>query len=205
MLYPYFIEHLLLFKMTKIDHEIIIRDGDAQDFIKSINKVMFGLIEKFQINEVCLVRIKNWFDHKWLNYSGKSVIQFQGGAGLIDSSLKNEWREKITVPPFNPNRVLSETFFRMKPTENKMFEKPLHITKNSNDNIHNKISIFTKNGLFIWYSSDTVNNQKGSLMIYRVQDDIISTFYASFENNSGWKIKQTKDIPVSELTSYIND
>src|SRR5687768_6991582 len=103
--------------MPNIDHEIIVRDGDAQDFIKSINKIMLALIEKFQINEVCIVRIKNWFDHKWLNYSGKSVVQFPGGAGLIDSALNNEWRKKITIPPFNPNRVLSETFFRIKPTE----------------------------------------------------------------------------------------
>jgi hypothetical protein len=189
--------------MTNIDYGVIIRDGDAQDFIKSINKIILGLIEKFQITEISLVRIKNWFDHKWLNYSGKSVVQFHGGAGLVDSSLNNEWREKITVPPFNPNRVLSEIYFRMKPTENKMFEKSLHTTKDSNDNIHNRISMYTKNGLFIWYSSDTEPNQKGSLMIYRVQDDIVSTFYASFENNNGWKIKQTKDIPVSELRCYL--
>ena len=201
----HFSEHLLLFKMPNIDYEIIIRDGDAQDFIKSINKIMLGLIEKFQINEVCLVRIKNWFDHKWLNYSGISVVQFHGGAGLIDSALKDEWREKITVPPFNPNRVLSETFFRIKPTENKMFEKSLHITKDSNDNIHNRISMYTKNGLFIWYSSDTELNEKGSLMIYRVQDDIVSTFYASFESTKGWKIKQTKGISVGELTCYITE
>ena len=84
-----------------------------------------------------------------------------------------------------------------------MFEKSLHIIKDSNHNIHNRISMYTKNGLFIWYSSDTEPNQKGSLMIYRVQDDIVSTFYASFENNNGWKIKQTKDIPVSELTCYL--
>lgn len=187
-----------------MDYEIVIRDGDAQDFVKSINKIILGLVEKFQINEVSLVRIKNWFDHKWLNYSGKSVVQFNGGGVVIDSALNNEWREKITVPPFNPNRVLSETFFTIRPTENKMFAKPLHITKDSNDNIHNRISMYTTNGLFIWYSSNTEPNQKGSLMIYRVQGDVVSTFYASFENDKGWKINQTKDIPVDELTCYIN-
>jgi len=191
--------------MTNTGHEITARDGDAQGFIKSINKILLGLIEKFQINEVCLVRIKNWFDHKWLNYSGKSVVQYHGGGGLVDVSLNNEWRQKITVPPFNPNRVLSETFFRMEPTGNKMFEKPLHISKDSNDNIHNRISLYSKNGLFVWYSSDTEHNQKGSLMIYRVQDATVSTFYASFENSNGWKIKHTKDIPVSELTCYTTE
>ena len=191
--------------MTSTDHRIIIAGGDAQEFIQIINKIIFGLIEKFQIDEISFVKIKNWFDHKWLNYSGLSVVQFHGGGLVPDSSLNNEWREKITVPPFNPNRVLSETFFRIKPTKNKMFEKPLHITKDSNDNIHNRISRYTKNGLFVWYSSDTELNQKGSLMIYRVQDEMVSTFYASFENNNGWRIKQTKDIPVAELSSYITE
>lgn len=103
--------------------------GDSEEFIKSINKIMTGLIDKFQINEICIIKIKNWFDHKWLNYSGKSVVQFHGGGLVNDSALKNEWREKITVPPFNPNRVLSETVYRVQPIDNKRFEKPLHKQK----------------------------------------------------------------------------
>ncbi len=103
------------------DQEINIESEDADDFIISLNKIVGKLIDKKDIDEVCLIRIKNWFDHKWLNYSGKSVVEYRGGAGLFDSSLNNEWREKITVPPFNPNRVLSELFFRIEPTDNKMF------------------------------------------------------------------------------------
>lgn len=197
-----YIEKTILFKMPNIDHKILIRERDACEFIKIINEIMHGLINKFQVNDVRLVRIKNWFDHKWLNYSGKSVVQFHGGAVVSDSALYNEWREKVTVPPFNPNRVMSETFFRIQPTVNKLFEERLHKTKPSNDNIHNPISKYTKNGLFIWYSSDTELNQKGSLMIYRVQRDIVSTFYASFDNNNGWKIRRTKNIRLGELTCY---
>ena len=187
------------------DQKIKIKTGDANDFIISLNKIIIGLVDKFQIKEICLIRIKNWFDYKWLNYSGKSVVEFRGGAGLFDSSLNNEWREKITVPPFNPNRVLSELFFRTEQTDNKMFEKTLHTTKDSNDNIHNRISKYTNNGLFVWYSSDTELNQKGSLMIYRVQNDNVETFYVSFENKNCWKVKQTKNISVRELTNLLNE
>ena len=185
--------------------EIKIETGDANDFIISLNKIIAGLVDKFQIKEICLIKIKNWFDHKWLNYSGISVVEFPGGAGLIDSALNNEWREKITVPPFNPNRVLSELFYRTEQTKNKMFEKTLHTTKDSNDNIHNRISIYTKNGVFVWYSSNTELNQKGSLMIYRIQNDEVETFYVSFENKKGWKVKQTKNISVSELKDLLNE
>ena len=187
------------------DQEINIESGDADDFIISVNKIVGKLIDKKDINEICLIKIKNWFDHKWLNYSGKSVVEFRGGAGLIDSSLNNEWREKITVPPFNPNRVLSELFFRIEPTDNKMFEKNLHKKKDSNDYIHNRISAYTKSGMFVWYSSNTEINQKGSLMIYIVQADNIKTFYVSFVNNTGWKINQTKNISATELDNILSE
>ena len=187
------------------DQEIKIESGDANDFIIDLNKIIGKLIDKKEINEVCLIRIKNWFDHKWLNYSGKSVVEFRGGGGLIDSSLNNEWREKITVPPFNPNRVLSELFFRIEPTHNKLFEKNLYKKKESNENIHNRISAYTKNGMFVWYSSNTEINQKGSLMIYIVQDDNIKTFYVSFVNNNGWKINQTKNIFAAELENILSE
>jgi len=187
------------------DQEIKIESGDANDFIIDLNKIIGKLIDKKEINEVCLIRIKNWFDHKWLNYSGKSVVEFRGGGGLIDSSLNNEWREKITVPPFNPNRVLSELFFRIEPTHNKLFEKNLYKKKESNENIHNRISAYTKNGMFVWYSSNTEINQKGSLMIYIVQDDNIKTFYVSFVNSNGWKINQTKDISATELENILSE
>lgn len=188
-----------------LDQEIKIESGDANDFIIDLNKIVGKLIDKKEVNEVCLIRIKNWFDHKWLNYSGKSVVEFRGGAGLIDSSLNNEWREKITVPPFNPNRVLSELFFRIEPTHNKLFEKNLHKKKESNGNIHNRISAYTKSGMFVWYSSNTEINQKGSLMIYIVQDDNIKTFYVSFVNNNGWKINQTKNISATELENILTE
>ena len=187
------------------DQKIKIESGDANNFIIILNKMITGLVGKFQISEVCLIKIKNWFDHKWLNYSGKSVVQFHGGAGLIDSSLNNEWREKITVPPFNPNRVLSELFFRTQQTDNKMFEKTLHTWKDSNDNIQNRISKYTKDGMFFWYSSDSDINQKGSLMVYIVQGDEIKTFYASFINKNRWKINKAKNASVSELESFLND
>jgi hypothetical protein len=183
--------------------KIKIDDGDAHEFIENMDKIIMGLVEKFQIDEILLIKIKNWFDHKWLNYSGKSVVQFHGGY-LIETALQDEWREKITIPPFNPNRVLSETFYRIRQTNNKIFENSLHKTKSSNDNIHNRITNYSKNGLFVWYSSDTELNKTSSLMIYRVQNGFVETFYVSFENINGWKIKQAKNITPSELTTFMN-
>ena len=189
--------------MLDTDHKIKIESGDAPAFIKSLNNLITSLIDKYQFDEIFIIQINNWFDHKWLNYSGKSVVQFHGGH-FIESALENEWREKVTIPPSNPNRILSEKVFNLKTSDNKKTVKQLHSTKASNDNLHNRIVDYSKNGLFIWYSSDTEKNQKGSIMVYKVQNGNVGKFYISFENNKEWKVKQTKDIPTNEIIELLN-
>lgn len=187
--------------MSDIKPKIEPRATDAVNFIASINKIISSLIDSYRFDDVFMIRIDNWFDHKWLNYSGKSVVQFQDSQ-LIESALQDEWREKITVPPFNPNRVLSEMFFGINSSVGT--DKTLHTVKASNDNIHNRIINFSTNGLFIWYSSETERNQKGSVMIYKVQQGKVETFYVSFENNKHWKAKQVKGITTTELTNLLD-
>ncbi len=86
------------------------QEDDAPDFIEIVNTIMAAMISEYDVGEVVYVKIKNWFDHKWLNYSGKSVIRFDGGLWR-DSALESVWSEKITIPPFNPNRVICSKFF----------------------------------------------------------------------------------------------
>ena len=57
--------------------------------------------------------------------------------------------------------------------------------------------------MFVWFSSNTAINQKGSLMIYRVQNDEVQTWYASFENKDSWQLARTKGIGLHELRQYI--
>jgi hypothetical protein len=187
--------------MLDFDQEIKIKNGDAPEFIEMLNRIIGTLVFQYRIDEVCHIRIKNWFDHKWLNYSGYAIVPFED----VDrhSAKEGKWQDKITVPPFIPRRVLSESFFRKRPTNNKIFEKKLHRGKMSNDNLHNRISNYTTNGLFIWYSSDTEKNKRGSFMIYRVQEEDVVTFYASAEIKNGWEITRTKGIEPNELKQFV--
>ena len=188
--------------MQDFDNLINIDIDDAPDFIKNINSIIIALIDRHKFEEVSIIKIENWFDHKWLNYSGKSVVQFHGGQ-FIEAALQDEWREKITVPPFNPNRVLSEKVFITNPSINKTFDKRIHRIKASNDNLHNRIIDYSDNGLFVWYSSNTQKNTKGSVMFYKVQNRIVDTFFVSFESKKGnWEISKTKNISMDELKEF---
>lgn len=176
---------------------------DAPTFIKNINSIVTSLIYRSKFDEVFIIKINNWFDNKWLNYSGKSVVQFHGGH-FIETALQNEWREKITIPPFNPKRVLSEKIFAINTSINKRWDKKIHKAKASNDNLHNRINAYSNNGLFVWYSFDTEKIQKGSAMFYKVQNDIVDSFYVSFEKKEDkWDISKTKNISIDELNEFI--
>jgi hypothetical protein len=82
---------------------------------------------------------------------------------------------------------------------NKMFEKGLRDWQRSTENQNNQITKKSENGLFIWYSSDTENNQQGSIMGYRVDNNAVDTWYLSVENRNGWTVTKTKGINRDDL------
>ena len=174
-------------------------EGDAENFIEMINKIMAVTIFQWRVDEIMNIRIRNWFDHKWLNYSGKKIIHFEYTTHPDAVALTDDWKEKVTFPPFNPNRVLNEQYFRKRPTGNKSFERVIHKNQRSTDNQQNRVIDRTKNGLYVWYSSNSELNQQGSLMIYRVDLEQVHTWYASFINREGWKLSKTKGISNSEV------
>ena len=186
-------------KQVKLQTEV----GDSSDFINIISRIINELADKYDIDEICIIKIKNWFDQKWLNYSGKGIIHFEETTHPDKVALTNFWKDKITVPPFNPNRVLTELTFYRNSTENKDFERLLHVDQKSSDNQNNRIITKSDNGLFVWFSSNTKTNQQGSLMIYRVDNNNVETWYASIENKNGWTITKTKGTDLTELKELV--
>lgn len=170
-------------------------NSDDPGFIKVIESVIGNLISSLNPNEVSIIRIKNWFDHKWLNYSGKEIRKYDAGAGaMIPFVLELYWGKEITIPPFNPNRVISENFYKKKGNGNSKSHELTHVWQRSTENKKRLISYKTENGLCIWISTNTVTNGQGSLMVYQTQNSEILTWYANFENKNSWKITKTKGI-----------
>jgi hypothetical protein len=172
-----------LINMLSENQKIKVEESDAPEFIEIVNKIMGIMVFQYDIGEVVFVKIRNWFDHKWLNYSGNAVISFNsGGLFPIDQALESKWMKEITIPPFNPHRVIYSRFFKRKHTDNHRIERAIQKYQHSNDNIHNTVADYTSDGLIVWFSSNTEINQKGSLMIYRSQNNKVHTWYASLEN-----------------------
>jgi hypothetical protein len=195
--------------MTIKKGQIRIEEGDAVEFIHQVNSIMEALVDRRDIGEVVFVKIKNWFDQKWLAFSGKSLVHFPI-AGLLDSSGREEALEcvsskEVTIPPFNPNRVLSSKFLRVRDTGNKRIEKALHGYRRSTETARNLVKDYTSDGLLLWYSSNTLANQKGSIMVYTSQNNKVSSWYARFENIDGWKVTRAKGIKLTEIEDLSNE
>jgi hypothetical protein len=193
--------------MAKRSRKIKTEEGDAVEFIHQINSIMEALVDNYDIGEVVFVRIKNWFNHKWLNFSGKAIVHFQ--TTLPDwgreESLDPVWMKEITIPPFNPNRVLASKFIRVRDTGNERVAQAIHGYRRSTETGRNPVKEYTSDGLLLWYSSNTIANQKGSLMVYISQNDQVTSWYALFENIGGWKITRSKGIDRDQLQSLADE
>ncbi|MEP6360801.1 MAG: hypothetical protein ABJ287_00315, partial [Balneola sp.] len=72
---------------------------DNDQFISRVEVLIEKFILEKKPNSFYLIKIDNWFDKKWLGFSGKIL----GAVGIAKSDL--------TIPPFVPNRIIYEKFY----------------------------------------------------------------------------------------------
>ncbi len=160
--------------------------ADDPNFVRVVNSILGGVVSEHAPEIVALIQIDNWFDHQWLNFSGKVL----GALGV--------WKKELTIPPFNPNRVKSQTVYRL--VEDKRYEQiqapPLHVAQSSSDNLNRKLKYAADSGVFLWWTSNTVSNGKGSVMVCTQAGDECSSWFASLEREPDWRVNKTEDIPV---------
>ena len=184
------------------------RDDPA--FLNLLDKIIAGLVRTEPPEDVYLVHIDNWFGPKWLKYSGKGVVAFPYGyTNDIVVALDDHYQEQLTFPPFTRNRVVAQYYFCRLANgayEEQSPEVPVHRKRWrwKEQTLHRRVANVTKSGLFVWYSSGTVTNRKGSLMVYAMRDGAITAWYAGFtERAVGWQLDHVKGIDRSLVSSLI--
>src|SRR5271165_3435238 len=91
--------------------------GDDPRFTDLVGRAVAGEVDAQTALGLFIIRIDNWFDHRWLNFSGKGRVAY-GPTGIPsydpDTALDEFHRQgtKTTFPPFNPNRVITQDFYR---------------------------------------------------------------------------------------------
>jgi hypothetical protein len=168
--------------------------GDDPAFVSLVSRIANSLVLRHQPDLVALIEVDNWFDHKWLNFSGKVL----GAVAL--------WQKDLTVPPFHPNRIKVQTAYRLN-TEGEYEQfvaRPLHILQSSSENLHRKLKHTTvASRVFIWWSGNTEANAKGSFMAYIHNATDAISWYVSFDYRDGWKVNKTKNISVEAVADLL--
>lgn len=168
-------------------------ENDDQTFLGLVEKILRVEVSLAQPEDVFITKVDHWFDFKWRGFSHKIF----GALGV--------WHEEfLRIPPFIPDRIVQEIYFQ-KIGEIYEQKEPyrLHTYQNSDENAPRKIN--GKSAIYCWFSSETVNNSQGSLMVYKFGKDFQNSWYASFMKKAEWQIYKTDNISKSVIKSMIKN
>jgi hypothetical protein len=191
--------------------EVIAGKTDDPGFIELLNALVRGLTSRHAPEQLWIVQIDNWFDHKWLGFSGMIWVHKSGKLAIHrshDAAIKEFHQDKVTFPPFSPNRVAGQwSYVRV---GDHYTEAPLpvlpHPTKRnpSRKNLHRRVQEFSGSACFVWYSGNTAANGRGSVMVYRVAADRVECWFAAFNQKNRWKLHVAKGASRDDIQQLLN-
>jgi hypothetical protein len=134
------------------------QQGDSAELIEKARALAIGVVSECGPARLYVVRIDNWFGPKWMHFAGK----FTAGKGAAIGVHKT----RLHVPPFVPNRVVAERVFVGPDYEETVVAAPLHIECPSKQALVRRIEDIDKDAAFIWFSSESEAQKRGSVMVY---------------------------------------
>jgi len=177
---------------------------DDPEFIALIERIAARVFNRGNYEEVFIIEIKNWFDHKWLKFSGIGRVPFRN---ILDSQpqvvLDEFFQEKITFPPFTPNRILRQQRHHWGELKPRYHVHDTNQRQHSSWNLQKRVTEYATSAVFVWFSSATKSNDRGSLMVYEVHAKSVSAWYVSFRKAAGWILDRTKGIPREKVESLM--
>ena len=189
--------------------KIEVGESDDPYFIALLDSLVRGLVKRETPEGLWIIQIDNWFDHKWLRFSGIGTVDFQFPAFMNrdDAALDEFYQDKVTFPPFTPNRVLAQWSFAR--VGDNYMEVPLQVPHRpekqpSEANLQRRVQEFSRSASFVWYSSKTVANGRGSVMVYNVAADGAKCWFAAFSRHETWKLHATKGVSREEVEDLLS-
>ncbi len=178
--------------------ELKAAESDDPQFVGMVSQIFNGAMDCYKPNEIYVVHLDNWFDHKWGAF-----------AAVIDQQCGMWQPDKLTKPPFNPNRIISQSYFRLDELTKSIYinneAPPLHTRRSSHWNFHDRLKDLTDAGLFLWYSSKTETNGRGSLMVYYIGSEEPIYWYVSFLKKKEWQVNKANNISKKAIEGLLNN
>jgi len=115
-------------------------EDDSPEFIQLITRLFRSLIVRDHPQSLILIKIDHWFGSKWLSFSGKTL----GTLGV--------WMKELTIPPFVPNRVISQRRIVGPNYTEIEHDKPLHLSIPSSSAVMRRVAEVAPGSVLVWYS-----------------------------------------------------
>jgi len=182
---------------------------DDNEFTHVLNAMLKTLVDREAPGTVWVIRIDNWFDHKWLRFSGYSTTALSRRKGPVDpwDVLAERFRDTVkvgvsqdnlTFPPFTPERITGQWSFQRSGSGyvEAALPKMPHDTNRrpSYSNLQRRVKDHGGSALFVWFSGNTLKNGRGSVMVYATGARLPVCWFASLSRNGQWMIQKTKGI-----------
>lgn len=184
--------------------KIEVGETDDPYFIALLDSLVSGLLKREAPEGLWIIQIDNWFDHKWLRFSGIGAVDFTFRAFMnrYDAALDKFYREKVTFPPFTPNRVLAQ--WSCARVGDNSVEVPSQVPHRSEKqpsetNLQRRVEESSRSASYVWYSAKTVANGRGSVMVYNVAADGIKCWFAAFSSRKHGNCTQPKVLAEGKL------
>jgi hypothetical protein len=124
-----------------------VTETDDPKFSDILYAIVDGILARRQPHELYIAAIDNWFDHKWLRFSGIGVVPFEFPAfvNCAEAASGEFSQDKITLPAFSPRRIIRQSYFRRDggtPVYVKQERRTLHHKKHresSSKNLYRRI------------------------------------------------------------------
>jgi len=188
--------------------------GDDPGFLEIVEFFVWRM-SGLKPEDLLAIRVDNWFDRKWLGFSGQKNDTLTLNMGDDDLSIpapRPVWRGlgqgvPATLPPFVPNRIVRETHLKavdgwVSRTGHPERVHPLEKAPSKTNLDRPILSSFT-DAVFIWFSSRSEANGRGTIMIYLVRDASSKGSWSSYLRKERWQVDRTvnvdRDFLVDEL------
>lgn len=166
---------------------------DDPAFAEIAFRIIDGAVAVHRPSDVRVFKIDNWFDHKWLCFSGKVI-------GLIGI-----WQKGLTIPPFVANRLVRQWHFQSHEGEGyrSLGDGPnIHHRGWSAENLNRRVSHIAPSSALFWFSGNTKATGRGSLMGYLPVEQEYWCWFLSFRRDGEWKIARRKNIHEYEVRMF---
>jgi len=187
---------------------------DDNDFVHLLNALLNALVVQQKPEQLWVIQIDNWFDHKWLRYSGSGTVASNFPVDWTSSfmdrftSIKEQfWRDKLTFPPFAPDRIAGQWSFLHSGEDYSEVPIPKlphrQSRRRSHSNLNRRVEDFVRSASFVWYSGNTLKNGRGSAMVYSIGPDEPICWFAAFGRKSGWMLERTKGTDKEQVSRLL--